>query len=571
LFMTSRVYAQKIYCLHLTYVVEYMQMAIIDPRPKSLKELILDKYYHIPLYQRPYDWDIDKVSELWDDIDKNDPGYFLGFLLFKPEPPNDPHPVQFEIVDGQQRLATLLLLLRAAIETLGKTNAKSEASEFQRDYIAQRPAGVKKSRLTLILSKRDKDKFESLLLGQKTPTTRKLSSWNNLDDAIIFFREKFVRLNREKGTQGIINFINNKILKLSFLEVLLGSDSDVYQFFETLNDRGMDLSIADLVKNRVCGEAAKQSISVDECASTIDRISDELSSGKFKTFLLHYCWANTKGDEPTPRKKLMDWYIKRIGQKGDVKEFLTHLEKYSLQYYVNFVDPSKCNDSDKKDVFTYLDALGATRCYPLLLKAEDSLTKKQFLKLCNAIEILTFRHSTIFKRDSKILEGVYNGLIKDINNKKPFNELLKVLKKQDAIKSDKQFELDFAEFATPNHKVARYTLLKIEEYLSGKEQAHLDWDRLTLEHILSQKLAWPGRDEYLERLGNLTLLSLKMNQGASNNSYSQKRQKIYKKEKRVKITKDLIRIQSFTKSRIISRQKEFAKLAIKIWSADNIL
>ena len=126
-------------------------MGIISPIPKSLRDLIRDRYYRVPLYQRPYDWDIDKISVRWDDVDKNDPGYFLGFVLFKPEHAEDPHPMEFEVVDGQKRLATLLLLLRVAIETLEQVDAKDIADEFQRDYIAQRPAGVKESRLTLIL------------------------------------------------------------------------------------------------------------------------------------------------------------------------------------------------------------------------------------------------------------------------------------------------------------------------------------------------------------------------------------------------------------------------------------
>lgn len=100
-------------------------MAIITPQPKSLKELIGDRYYEIPLYQRPYDWGIDQVSDLWDDINKNDQGYFLGIVLFKPLKAEDSLPTEFHIVDGQQRLATLLLLLRAAIESLEHINAKT--------------------------------------------------------------------------------------------------------------------------------------------------------------------------------------------------------------------------------------------------------------------------------------------------------------------------------------------------------------------------------------------------------------------------------------------------------------
>ena len=545
-------------------------MAIINPKTKSLRDLIRDRYYQVPLYQRPYDWDIDKVSVLWDDIDKNDPGYFLGFVLFRPIDPGDPHPIEFEVVDGQQRLATLLLLLRAAIETLEQIGAE-EAGEFQKEYIAQRPAGFKESRLTLILSKRDKDKFESLLRGETFTSGKKLSSWKHLDEAMKFFNEKFDSLKEDKGKDGIVNFLNEKILRLSFLDVLLGTDSDVYQFFETLNDRGMDLSIADLVKNRVCGEATKQGISVEDSALTIDRISEELGSGKLKTFLLHYCWANVWKEEPPPRKKLMEWYGKRISKGGNVKSFLNHLEKFALQYYVNFVQPSICTDSRKGEVFTYLDALGATRCYPLLMMGEESLAKKDFLKLCNAIEILTFRHSTILKRDAKILEDVFHGLISDIRKGKSIVEVLGVFRKQDAMKADEQFKLAFAEFEPAYHKTARYTLIKLEEYITGKKQAPLDWSNLTLEHILAEKLDWEGRDEYLERLGNLTLLSSKMNEDASNNPFKDKKKDVYKKEKRIQITKDLIKLKAFTKNTIISRQKEFAEDAVKIWSSKNII
>jgi len=545
-------------------------MAIISPKPKSLKELIRDRYYRVPLYQRSYDWEIDKVSVLWDDVYKNDPGYFLGIVLFKPGSESEPHPVKFEIVDGQQRLATLLLLLRAAVESLEQKGSKETAHDFQRDYINQQSAGEKEPQMTLILNKRDKNKFEHLLLGEQFRIKKKLSSWKNLDKAINFFRDKFNDLIKEQGKDGMINFINGKILKLSFTEILLGTDSDVYQFFETLNDRGMDLSIADLVKNRVCAEAFNQNADVEESALTIDKILEELGSGKLKGFLLHYCWANDEEKEPIPRKKLMTWYGDRINKADKINDFLDHLEKYALQYYINFVKPNKCADSKKRTAFTYLDALGATRCYPLLLMGEESLNKKDFIRLCNAIEILTFRHSTILKMDAKVLEGVFFKMIRNLRERKPIKEILEVFKRQYVMKTDEQFELAFAEFVPTNHKIARYTLLKIEEVMVGKKQASLSWDNLTLEHILAEKLDWEGREEYLGRLGNLTLLSSGMNIDAANEPFKKKHKQVYKNEKRIKITKDLTNFTDFTKDTIISRQKDFAKHAVKIWNPRRI-
>ncbi len=545
-------------------------MSITSPIPKSLEDLIRNKFYRIPLYQRPYDWDIDKVSQLWDDINSNEPGYFLGFLLFKPDPPNEPNPSEFEIVDGQQRLATLLLLIRAFIEILEENNAKGIADEFQKDYISQHRAGAKESRITLTLSKRDKDKFDSLLRGDNLPISKKLSSWKNLDNTIIFFKEKLLQLNQKKGQEGIINFVNDKVLKATFLDVRLGNDSDVYQFFETLNDRGMDLSIADLVKNHVCGVANKQKVPVEECAYNIDRISDELRSGKFKDFLLHYCWANAEDKEPIPRKKLMEWYSNKINKSGNIKNFLVNLERFALNFYINYVEPNRCTDSAKRNEFIYLDALDATRCYPLLLRAEDSLARKDFLRLCKAIEILTFRHSTILKWDAKTLENVFHGLIRDIIKEKSINSILEIIKKQDAMKST-TFKTAFEEFVPATHKLARYTLLKIEEHISGKAQVPLDWNGLTLEHILAEGLSWFGHDEYLERLGNLTLLSFPMNKDASNKPFKEKRDKTYIEEKRLKITKKLLNVPKFTKDTIISRQKQLANYAIEIWNFGNII
>jgi len=92
-------------------------MAIISPKPRSLKDLIHDKSYQVPLYQRSYNWGIDQISELWDDIEKNDPNYFLGTILLKVKNQDDPYSDKLEVVDGQQRLATLLLLLPYYIST----------------------------------------------------------------------------------------------------------------------------------------------------------------------------------------------------------------------------------------------------------------------------------------------------------------------------------------------------------------------------------------------------------------------------------------------------------------------
>lgn len=547
-------------------------MAIESPKTKSLEELIQRRFYHIPLYQRPYSWEIDQVSDLWDDIDINSPGYFIGIVLFKPDSQGSPHPVQFEIVDGQQRIATLLLLLRAAIEVLQPLSSQA-AEELQKDYISQRRAATKvEARLTLTLSKQDREKFASLLQGSTFQPGRRLSSWRNLEKAFSFFKEKSENLIKDEGKEGLIHFINEKVLKLSFLEVLLGTDSDVYQFFETLNDRGMDLSIADLVKNSVCAETVKQRKDVEGSVLAIDRISEMLGSGKFKTFLHHYCLANSETSDPIPRNGLMDWYNVQIKNSPDIGNLLQHIERYANQY-AEFTKPNKCEDKEKRRAFMFLDALGVSRCYPLLLAGAEKLSKKDFLKLCRAVEVLTFRHSTVLKRDAKVLEGAFYKMIGIIRKGGAVENVLENFKTREAMRTraDEHFRLAFAnEFIPINHKVARYALLKIEEEESGKEQVKNDWGDITLEHILAEKLEWDGKDEYLEWMCNLTLLSSKLNVEAANKPFEKKSKEVYRKEKKIEITKELLNYQNFTKDTIIERQKKLADKAVKIWNAKNI-
>jgi len=556
-------------------------MTIRKPSPITLGELIRGKRYEVPFYQRPYAWTEDEVVELWNDILKNDPPYFLGILLIKTKPaPGQHRNSLFEVIDGQQRLATLLLLIRSAVEIIASTD-KERAAEIQRDFINQRGSLEDAPRPTLSLSKRDKERFEFLILDDKEFTERpgpdarrgkdpSFLSWKRLDRAKTLLKERLAELKNEKATQGLIDFLRDKVLGVTFLDVQPEDDGDVYLLFETLNDRGMDLSIADLVKNYVCSKAEKESpgsTKGEDCASTMDEICKMLSDGKMKQFLLHYCWANAcdREKEPVPRKELMKWYRSVIGSSHDVKkQFLDRLQQFA-QYYAQFLKADK--DEVENSVLRNLNALNATRCYPLLLRAKECLTSADFVRLAKAIEILTFRHSTVLKRDAKKLELVYYRLAGDIAKTKTVDAAIHALAEQEAMNEDKLFAEAFRIFEPENQVVARYVLYKIEQERSSSPKAvQLPWGKLTVEHILPRALDWDGKKEYLHRLGNLTLLSKPHNSEALNKPFREKKDKVYRKEQKILITQDLLNYEDFTKETIQQRQEKFLELAFKIWS-----
>lgn len=537
-------------------------MAIYTPQPSSLEDILKGKRYVVPIYQRPYSWTVDEAQELWSDLKNNSPPYFLGILVLQ-KTENDR---KFKVVDGQQRLATLLLLLRSAVEKLGPND--NLGIRLQGDYIDQKGWGIEeKSEFTLTLSERDKYNFFTIvsentayLPPQLSPKEKKIRkrfvSSKKLNKVKDFFSEQMATLFDEHGKNGIISFIQEKVLTLSFIEVKLADDNDIFTFFETLNARGIDLTVADLLKNRVC------EVSDDkyEAAKNIDEISSLLGEGKMNSFLLHYSSANSIDNSPPPKKSLMRWYDKTIKDEKD--KFLINLKEYA-EIYSTFLDPIKTKSTKERDVLNHLKVLGATRCYPLLLVGNKFLSPGDFLRLCKAVETLTFRHSTIVGKDAKILEEVYYKLSQDIKNGSDFNIVLRTLNEKAKQISDVLFKTAFIEYTPANNQVAKYILLKLDDFLSG-QSIGLDWDKITLEHILAEKADWDGRAEFLERLGNMALLTEILNKSVGIKEFKFKKEQ-YKNEKRILLTKKLLEYNDFTKETIVERQKYLAELASKVW------
>jgi uncharacterized protein with ParB-like and HNH nuclease domain len=91
-----------------------MKLNLFASQPENVLTLFDRKLYNIPEYQRPYEWDIDKCETLWNDLINNynnpDDGYFLGIIVLIES--KDKKKIEYDVVDGQQRLISLSLLLR---------------------------------------------------------------------------------------------------------------------------------------------------------------------------------------------------------------------------------------------------------------------------------------------------------------------------------------------------------------------------------------------------------------------------------------------------------------------------
>ncbi|MBE2281200.1 MAG: DUF262 domain-containing protein, partial [Ignavibacteriaceae bacterium] len=227
---------------------------IFKPTSLTIKQLFgnADALYQIPRYQRPYSWGDEQLEKLWDDLieaKESDPNYFLGSIITaKPEENNN----YLDIVDGQQRLTTLLIMLCVIRDLYPHINSK---------YVNTDPFAIDSS--TIISSIRLNDRFERLRLkthsnhesefqsliittgssiNHKQPYLKDLKKEEEpkfkFMNTANFFTDKFEELGEEKSGE-FINFIFNNV---KIIRIDCQSVGFAIKLFQVLNDRGLDLS-----------------------------------------------------------------------------------------------------------------------------------------------------------------------------------------------------------------------------------------------------------------------------------------------------------------------------------------
>lgn len=576
-------------------------MIKVSPEPEKLKTILEGKFYQVPLYQREFAWEIDEVSALYYDIENSsDEGHFFGALLLAQSRIGNN---KFEIIDGQQRLITLLLILASIRKILG--NNKLDTYIFD---VPETIADVKMRDLNprFIANKRDNDLFEALMKGEDYKADKGKKSHKCLFEAYNYLYEKINEKKKEDGERGIVDFGDKILFKTFFIRMITETNYDKSLLFKTLNARGLELSQADLIKNEICRHLKK--CSIEEAVTKWDDIREEIEESRadIDDFLFHHMNSldsaqiirknletrkkpknepkSTKTNEgmlnfypPVPEKYLFDAYEYTLSKVQDTKTFLKDI-KESASIYTIFSAPRIYCENDYAHPLLALKELGAVRCYPFLLHAYRVLDKREFRRLCKAIEILTFRHSTICQKDAKELEKFYYELRYKLKSKGNLPAVVTLIKKHESMTNEAQFKIAFHS-ATPKPSVSKFILCRI--ICEQQEPMYWKTKNVHLEHIMpkSPANAWlklyqtdDDKDKYkgyLNRLGNLTILQGRKNIVNSNKNFSEKC-KLYK-ESRLTMTKDIPKKwKTWNFSSIDGRQDEIYELGKNIWNTSGI-
>lgn len=550
----------------------------------GIAKIFADFSLSIPPHQRDYAWTNEEVEQLFSDLEaayRSSSEYFLGTIVAI----EDKASGELSVVDGQQRMTTTYLLLTAIRDYLDKHEIGQEIStSLQNSYLfsSDRREGFKQ-RLSLntddraYFKKLTSKKYEEHWPPKESRTSHKLLK------AAYFLAAKRVEV-IAKSVAGVDapETLNNWIdyLERSAQVILLRAHDQAraFKMFETLNDRGLRTSQADLVKSYLFGLADRQiGVAQSKWSNMLENLQELGDDDPQVSFLRHYLIAFSgfvRADG------VYDAIQTRYKNEGTSISFLTSLAETSRTYTATFNPENEYWDTYSPASRKYLNDFNffdLKPMRPLLLAVAAKFNNKEFEKSIRFLTSLSLR----LVISARTRSGTNEQAFADAAIKITRGEILKHRKLVDALTkifvSDKEFEEVFASARVSKAALARYILRELEHTASpdkGEEEwVNTDPQQITLEHILPKALpatGWESFDsdthaESKARLGNLCLLRRSENNGMPNDSFAAK--KPFFKKSSLTTTAALGEYEGWSPQTLEDRQKKMATLALKTWPA----
>ena len=497
-----------------------------------------DPIYQIPDYQRMYSWKDEEVSQLWDDIyeayknneedEEIDSNYFLGSLIVIQKE------LAEDVVDGQQRLTTLMILLCVMRQLYPKINKKVDATQNPNVVKIRRIESCISTsndinRLRLQSEPTQASNFEELIFAEDIDFTKyeKPSKKNNENDpkyryinTAVILRDYILGIGEEECGKFISYLIN----KVKLIKITCYDESFAIKLFQVLNDRGMDLAPSDILKgfllSSLSGKDSKhnhETFMADWrlCEEWVKDLDADLTD-MFTFYMYHLITSN-------PKKALVDELkLQFKGKNSNVvlRDFKKFIESYKNIYI-----------SMDKVITSFWHLPWATYWKTALITAEHcGYEDIETLQYCM---LRFFYLYYIAGRTLNSIKQTCFNLLLSIKKNEPIDKIAADLEKKleddtviEKVLENLQGEVYYENWFKP--------LMILIEYwqTDGDDVNYIDTDPkvISIEHIFPQnpakdsewKKMFPEGEEYLNTLGNLALLSGAKNRYAQNFTFAKK-------------------------------------------------
>jgi Protein of unknown function DUF262/Protein of unknown function (DUF1524) len=589
---------------------------VIEPRLVTLGDLFSDRgQYQVPIYQRPYVWEKEEQwMPLWEDLRDTAEGHldgkaaphFLGAIVIELISAQPGHVKEYSVIDGQQRLTTLQLLL-AALGAVVEGSSPQQADEVRKLLVNEGKHATGDLRFKVLPGEHDRPTFSQILSEDGTVP----DGTEGMPGAYGYFSGEIRRW--VQGEQSA----EHRALMLDALQeacegllqvvsIQLDGSSDAQVIFETLNSRGADLTSLDLAKNAIFRLAEKESTEegeVSELHAThwqpslgdADYWLETIRQGRYNNeradlFLMH--WLTMKIGKPARVQHLFADFRKEILQQEPAptaRELVVELSE-DAKTFRSFDDFDE--GSDEGRFFRRLRMMDTTTLLPvaLLLFRSGELGADRRRRALRALESWLVRRMLLGATSAH-----YNRLLAS---------LLETLNGQSSLETaDTLVIQSLRGYSNPtdtwptdgevlgqirtrrlygwiSHKRIRLLLEACELQLaaSSKSEQLPFPEKLSIEHAMPQNWSknWPlpaekedeeaiaERNERIDRLGNLTLVTSGLNSSLSDSAWPIKREALAK-HSQLLVNQLLCANETWDDASIDARSKELAGMVMRTW------
>lgn len=494
------------------------------------------KHFIIPVYQRAYSWDKDNWNIFLTDLKEQingDNNYFYGNILLE----TIRKEIQYEIIDGQQRLTTLTLLLRALIDVLKK---RSNIENIDIDFESKEKIYFKNDgNIKLRPVEYDRACYETLIINGQPKFETSTPSQEKIKNGRKYFSDEIDKL----ITEDILKILD-KIENSELTCIELNGKKDSALMFELQNNRGKDLTNMEKIKSYFMYQMYVYSPE-EETESNIEFVSNifkliyliinDLKSLNEDSILIYHCNAFIKGYQYRTLDDIKEVFKNSTDKIKWIKEFVNEL-------HTSFSNIKKMENSSLPYLQDLRNLSMPAFVYPFILKGYKFFNDKQedLNTLYNILEVVVFRYRLINSR-ADFISRLNEILLSFDNDLAKLKEHFKNKLNESWYWGDNRVKEYLRGYMYEN-SILNYLLWKYENSIQNKGYniGSCKIDREQIEHISPQKppngepiaIGYDVtekneyEDDFIEKklncLGNLMLISGSHNASIGNKPFSEK-------------------------------------------------
>lgn len=560
----------------------------MKPTESTLKEFFEgDKQFFIPVYQRAYSWEEPQWKTFLEDLEgatKGENHYFFGNVLLEKDGNN-----RLDIIDGQQRLTTIIIFVRSLVNVLdSKGYDKEQLDYIKQDYLENR----KKSKLNAL--EYDRDYFYDVIIAN---SDNKHKPQTPSQERILEAKKFFTKALKSKELAQLEE-IFQAMQKAQIIKLEFSNKKDSVLMFELQNNRGKDLTNMEKLKSYLAyqiytysdKDSAESKLNemvnifkeIYRVVNNIKQLNEDAILGYFNIATSKFGFAYRENDDEKNYKK----ELKDIKDNKDNEAILAWIDEYVKGLKNAFFDFNTFAES-KSEYKDYLLHLNVADTYPFVIKAYQLFRndEEKLERVFKALEVIAFRDKLVSTR-AKIRDKL-NGALKNFDSVEKLESGIKYVcdnewywtndKVREAL-SPKQYTLE---------KIAPYIFMRYENALRNKNTRTKGYiftlqeiQKPQIEHIAPQtkndeKVAsgYCEYDEdfyddcYLNCIGNLMLIAQSHNISIGNNPFTDKLQS-YEKSPMAqhREIKEFANGEIWDKDSIDNRHEKLVEFILETWS-----